>query len=411
VLEGYPEDLHNVIERSGPGIFSKILAGSVSAALMFVAVLGSVVLTTQSSQAQTYTALYNFGGAADGGDPYAGLIRDSSGNLYGTVGYGGTAYAGGVYKVDAAGNETMLYSFTGGADGAYPISTLVRDSAGKLYGTATQGGSVGAGVVFKVDASGNETVLHNFTGGTDGTDPVGGLIMDGAGNLYGTTGQGGPSNCGILFKLTPAGKEIILHSFTGSATDGKYPSYTSVVMDALGSLYGVTEEGGTAGHGVVYKLTKTGKFSILHSFAGGTADGCNVLGAPFRDQYGNIYGTTSSCGASNFGTVWKVTSAGVETVLYSFTGSTTNAEYPLAGVVGDGRGNLYGTTETGGSANLGTVYRVNQKGQFTLLHSFTGPDGEYVYGGLVRDSSTGTLYGTSQNGGTLGYGTVFQITK
>jgi uncharacterized repeat protein (TIGR03803 family) len=129
VLEELSEGISQVTERSGNGIFSKILAGSMSAALMFVAALGSVALTTQFSQAQTLSVLYNFGGAADGRDPYAGVIRDSSGNLYGTAGYGGTSHAGGVYKVDALGNETMLYSFTGGADGNFPVSTLVRDNA------------------------------------------------------------------------------------------------------------------------------------------------------------------------------------------------------------------------------------------------------------------------------------------
>jgi len=398
-----------VTESSGNGIFSKILAGSVSPALLLIVVLGFVA--TQFSQAQTFSVLYNFGGAADGGDPYAGVIRDSNGNLYGTVGYGGTAYAGGVYKVDSLGNETMLYSFTGGADGNFPVSPLVRDNAGNLYGTTVQGGSVGAGVVFKVDPSGNETVLHNFTGGPDGVAPSGGLILDAAGSLFGTTSQGGNFNSGILFRLSPAGKETILHSFTGAANDGKFPSYTGLLMDALeGSLYGVTEEGGTTNHGVVYKLSKTGQFTVLYSFAGGTADGCNVLGSPFRDKSGNIYGTTSSCGASGLGTVWKLTSGGTETVLHSFAGGTADGEYPLAGVVEDAYGNLYGSTEIGGSAGLGTVYEVNQKGQFRLLHSFHGPDGKYPYGGFVRDSS-GTLYGTAQNGGSIGYGTVWKLTK
>jgi uncharacterized repeat protein (TIGR03803 family) len=379
----------------------------VSPAFLLIVVLGLVA--TQFSQAQTFSVLYNFGGAADGGDPYAGVIRDASGNLYGTVGYGGTAYAGGVYKVDALGNETMLYSFTGGSDGNFPVSTLARDSAGNLYGTTAQGGSVGAGVVFKVDPSGNETVLHSFTGGSDGTDPSGGVLLDAAGNLYGTTSQGGTYNCGILFKLTPAGTETILHTFTGTPTDGKYPSYTNPITDGQGSLYGVTEEGGRFGQGIVYQV-KAGKFSILHSFAGGTIDGCNVLGIPFRDKSGNIYGTTSSCGASNLGTVWKLTAGGTETVLHSFAGGTADGEYPLAGVVADALGNLYGSTETGGSANLGTVYRVNQNGQFTLLHSFTGPtDGKFPYGGFVLQN--GALYGTAQNGGSIGYGTVWKLTK
>jgi uncharacterized repeat protein (TIGR03803 family) len=407
VLESCPEEISQVIERSGNCIVRKIFVASVSAALMLVAALGFVAVTTPWASAQTYSVLYNFGGSADGGDPYAGLIRDTNGNLYGTVGYGGTAYAGGVYKVDAKGNETMLYSFTGGADGAYPISTLVRDNAGNLYGTTTQGGSVGAGVVFKVDPSGSETVLHNFTGGSDGVDPVGGLLLDTAGNLYGTTAQGGTSNSGVLFKLGPKGKETILHTFTGAANDGKYPTYTNVVMDAAGNIYGVTEEGGKTGHGVLYERSALGKFSILYSFAGGTADGCNVLGIPFRDRYGNFYGTTSSCGTSGLGTVWKLNKYGKETVLHSFAGS--DGEYPLAGVIADGNGNLYGCTSTGGSANLGTVYKVTTNGQFTLLHSFAGPDGEYPYGSFVLNK--GILYGTTQNGGSIGYGTVWQMTK
>jgi uncharacterized repeat protein (TIGR03803 family) len=375
------------------------------AALMFV-VLGFV--TTQYSQAQSFNVLYNFGGGADGGDPYTGMIRDANGNFYGTVGYGGTSYAGGVYKVDSLGNETMLYSFTGGADGNFPVSPLARDSAGNLYGTTAQGGSLGSGVVFKVDPSGNETVLHNFTGGSDGVSPSGGLTLDAAGNLYGTASQGGTFNAGILFKLSPAGTETILHTFTGG-NDGKYPSSTNVLLDAQGNIYGVAQEGGTTGHGVVYKLSTTGQFVTLYSFAGGTTDGCNVLGTPARDKFGNIFGITSSCGANGLGAVWKLTAGGKETLLHSFAGGTSDAEYPLAGVVEDAYGNLYGNTETGGSAGLGTVYTVNQKGQFKLLHTFVGSDGKYPYGGLILANYT--LYGTAQNGGSIGYGTVWKLTK
>src|SRR5580692_12843049 len=142
-------------------ISAKISRG---AALMLAVVFGFGAVTTQSAQAQTLRVLYNFAGSFDGGDPYASLIRDAAGNLYSTFGYGGgTSFSGGVFKVAPDGTETVLYSFTGGADGAFPISALVRDSVGNLYGTTTQGGSVGAGVVFKVDPSGTETVLHNFT--------------------------------------------------------------------------------------------------------------------------------------------------------------------------------------------------------------------------------------------------------
>ncbi len=370
--------------------------------------LGLVASTSLSLHAQTLTVLYNFGGAADGGDPYASLIRDSAGNLYSTGGYGGTFFAGVVYKVDPQGNETVLYNFTGGADGAYPESPVVLDRSGNLYGTTTQGGSANAGVVFKVDPDGNETVLHNFTGGTDGIIPAGGLTLDSAGNLYGTTGQGGTYNDGVVYKIDKNGAETILHTFTGAANDGKYPSYTTVRIGPDGNLYGVTQEGGSAGQGILYRLGKSG-LTILHNFTGGTTDGCNVVGVPSLDKNGNIYGVTSSCGTGQYGTVWKVSKTGAETVLHNFAGGPSDGQYPLSGVVLDANGNLYGSTETGGASNLGTAYRVTQQGHFTLLRSFSGPDGKYVYSSLLL--SDGALYGTALNGGTLGYGTVWKITK
>jgi uncharacterized repeat protein (TIGR03803 family) len=287
---------------------------------------------------------------------------------------------------------------------------LIRDAARNLYSTVDYGGASFAVVVFKVDPSGTETVLHSFTGGADGIIPIGGLLRDKAGNLYGTTSQGGSSNDGVLFKISPRGKETILHTFTGSTKDGKYPSYTSLLMDAQGNLYGVTEEGGKADGGILYKLSKTSKLTILHSFSGRTTDGCNVLGRPFVDAVGNFYGTTSSCGTHMLGTVWEVSKTGKERLLHSFAGGTTDGEYPLAGVIVDAAGNLYGNTETGGAANVGTVYEISKSGKFTLLHSFDGTDGKYPYGSFAQNAK-GTLFGTIQNGGTTGYGTVWKITK
>jgi uncharacterized repeat protein (TIGR03803 family) len=387
-------------------IFPKIRLG----AALILAVVFGLGATAQSARAQTLHVLYNFAGSADGGDPYASLIRDAAGNLYSTVDYGGTSFAGAVFKVAPNGTETVLYSFSGGADGAYPFSPVVRDAAGNLYGTTSQGGSANAGVVFKVDPNGTETVLHSFTGGADGIIPIGGLLRDKAGNLYGATSQGGTYNDGVLFKISPRGKETILHTFTGSTTDGKYPSYTSLLTDTLGDLYGVTEEGGAADGGILYKLSKTGKLTILHSFKGGTTDGCNVLGTPFMDAAGNFYGTTSSCGTHMLGTVWKVSQTGKEKVLHSFAGGTSDGEYPLAGVIVDASGNVYGNTETGGSANVGTVYEISKSGKFTLLHSFNGTDGKYPYGSFVQNAK-GTLFGTALNGGSIGYGTVWKIVK
>ena len=375
---------------------------------MLVCALGLAVSASLSLHAQTLTVLYNFGGAADGGDPYASLIRDSAGNLYSTGGYGGTFFAGVVYKVDPEGKETVLYNFTGGADGAYPESPVVLDQAGNLYGTTTQGGSANAGVVFKLDPGGNETVLHNFTGGADGIIPAGGLTLDSVGNLYGTTGQGGIFNDGVVYKIDKAGTETILHTFTGAVDDGKYPTYTTVRIGPDGNLYGVTQEGGSADQGILYRLSKSG-LTILHNFMGGTTDGCNVVGVPFLDKNGNFYGVTSSCGTGQYGTVWKVSKTGVETVLHNFAGGASDGQYPLSGVVLDANGNLYGSTETGGVSDLGTAYRLTQQGGFTLLRSFSGPDGKYVYSSFLL--SNGALFGTALNGGTLGYGTVWKITK
>lgn len=387
---------------------SRIRFGGAGAALalMLIPVLD---LPAQSAQTEKLTVLYDFTGSSDGGDPYATLIRDSAGNLYSTADYGGTAFAGVVFKVAPNGTETVLYNFSGGADGAQPFSALVRDTAGNLYGTTTMGGSANAGVVFKVNPAGTETVLHNFVGGTDGTTPTGGLLEDKGGNFYGTTSQGGTSNAGVLFKIGAKGKYSILHTFTGATNDGKYPTYTSLVMGSAGTLYGVTEEGGSANGGILYKFSKTtGTLTILHSFMGGTTDGCNVLGTPFIDKNGNFYGTTSSCGTSSLGTVWKVSANGDESVLHSFAGGTTDGEYPLAGVVVDASGNVYGNTETGGASNLGTVYKVSSSGTFTIVHSFSGTDGKYPYGSFVR-TTKGTLFGTALNGGTIGYGTVWKM--
>ncbi|MGH6889650.1 MAG: choice-of-anchor tandem repeat GloVer-containing protein [Rhizomicrobium sp.] len=389
---------------------SKARVGAARAALTLVFVPALGLGVAQSAQPRGVTVLYNFAGSSDGGDPDAGLIRDSAGNLYGTGDYGGAAFAGVVFKVARNGTETVLYSFSGGADGAQPFATLVRDKAGNLYGTTTMGGSANAGVVFQIDAGGTETILHNFIGGTDGTDPTGGLLEDRAGNFYGTTSQGGTSDAGVLFKISAKGKYSILHTFTGAADDGKYPTYTSLLMDSTGTLYGVTEEGGTTDNGILYKFSKTGTLTILHSFTGGTTDGCNVLGTPFIDKSGDFYGTTSSCGTSSLGTVWKVSANGNESVLHSFAGGAADGEYPLAGVIVDARGNVYGNTETGGASNVGTVYKISPTGKFTLLHSFTGADGKYPYGGLVQNRK-GSLFGTALNGGAIGYGTVWKMNK
>jgi uncharacterized repeat protein (TIGR03803 family) len=191
-----------------------------------------------------------------------------------------------------------------------------------------------------------------------------------------------------------------------------------LLMDAKGDFYGVTEQGGSGGCsggcGAVYKLSKSGKEKLIYSFTGET-DGCDVFGTPAMDSGGNLYGTTNSCGDSHVGTAWKVSQKGSVTVLHTFTGGSSDGAEPIAGLVMDANGNLYGDTYQGGSANLGTVYKLNKKGAITLLHTFTGPDGDYPYSGVVRDAAGKlygtTLYGGSGNGCRNGCGTVWKITK
>jgi uncharacterized repeat protein (TIGR03803 family) len=382
-----------------------------SAALMLAVVLVLGVVTIPSAQAQTFTLLYNFTDGPDGAYPYAGLVRDAAGNLYGTTYYCNcnSSYYGVVFKVDTSGTEIVLYSFAGSSDGAYPYAGLVLDSAGNLYGTTEVGGASGNGTVFKVDTSGSETVLHSFAGGTtDGCNPVGGLLRDKAGNLYGTTEDCGAHGKGTVFEVDTSGTETVLHSFAGGSSDGAYPLYTSLVMDKNGNFYGVTEEGGTSSSGVVYELTKGGALTVLHSFAGGK-DGCYVLGTPALDKAGNLYGATEGCGSSQMGIAWKVSKKGTETVLHNFAGGSSDGEYPWAGVILDARGNLYGVTVLGGPNSGGTVYELNKKGTLTVLHSFSyNEDGAFPIGGLIRDAK-GNFYGTASVGGKWTVGTVWKL--
>ncbi len=387
-----------------------------SAALSLAVVLVLAIGTAQSAQAQTFKVLYNFTGSADGQAPFGSLVRDTAGNLYGTTEAGGASGAGTVFKVDKSGTHKVLYSFTGGSDGGNPFVGVIRDAAGNLYGTTAAGGASGLGTVFKLTKTGKETVLYSFAGGTtDGCSPFGGLLRDAAGNLYGTTEVCGASGVGTVFKLSKTGNETVLHSFAGGASDGEFPSFTSLLMDTNGNLYGVAEQGGTDNLGVVYKLSKSGKLKVLHSFAGGTSDGCDVFGTPAMDAEGNLYGTANACASAHVGMVWKVSQKGKETVLHNFTAGSTDGSEPVAGVIMDAKGNLYGDTYQGGGANLGTVYKLNKRGRVTLLHTFTGPGGDYPYAGVIRDSA-GNFYGTTLYGGSgqecnNGCGTVWQITK
>ena len=354
------------------------------------------------------TALYNFTGGADGAYPYAAVICNSEDNIYGTTYEGGSAGAGVVFRVNEDGHETVLYSFTGGADGGYPYAGLIQDWAGNLYGTTTGGGAAGVGVVFKLDKKGHETVLYSFTGGDDGGYPFAGVILDWAGNLYGTAAVGGAAGAGVVFKLDKKGHETVLYSFTGG-DDGGYPYYANLIQDWAGNLYGTTSSGGAAGAGVVFKVDTNGHETVLYSFTGGADGGYPNAGVIF-DWAGNLYGTTTSGGAAGAGVVFKLDTKGHETVLYGFTGGADGA-YPYAAVVQNWEGNLYGTTFNGGPGDAGVIFELDSKGHETALYSFPGrTDGTKPWAGVIQDSA-GNLYGTTSYGGPVGAGVVFKLDK
>ena len=291
--------------------------------------------------------------------------------------------------------ESVIYSFSTFPHGANPYAPLSRDPAGNLYGTTNQGGQADVGLVFKLSPSGTETILHSFLGGSDGANPYSGLLL-GDGNLYGTTYQGGASNAGIVYKLSPSGTETVLYSFTGGA-DGGNP-YAGVIADSAGNLYGTTYSGGAFGYGTVYKLT-AGQETVLYSFTNG-ADGANPYAGVISDSAGNLYGTALYGGVANCtygcGVVYKLTPAGEQTVLHSFSSRNYGPGWPYAGVIRDSAGNLYGAASVGGDKDGGCVYEISASGVFSVLYSFFINKGPAVpKGGLVRDSS-GNFYGTAE---------------
>jgi uncharacterized repeat protein (TIGR03803 family) len=285
------------------------------------------------------------------------VVRDSEGNLYGTTQYGGAYENGAVFKVDKNGNETVLYSFQGGfGDGCNPYGGLVRDAEGNLYGTTPSCGASSNGTVFKVAKNGNEKLLHSFAGGKkDGSDPLyTALTLDTEGNLYGVTAYGGSQDFGVLYKLSTSRKLTVLHSFAGG-TDGCY-AHGTPVMDKQGNFYGTTSRCGSGGEGTVWKVSPKGKETVLHNFAGGSSDGANPIGGVIRDAQGNFYGDTNSGGSSDDGTIFELSNKGTLTLLHSFVGS--DGATPYGGVIRDAKGNLYGTTLEDGTDGNGVVWKV-----------------------------------------------------
>ncbi|MGA2544393.1 MAG: choice-of-anchor tandem repeat GloVer-containing protein [Verrucomicrobiota bacterium] len=363
------------------------------------------------------TSLYSFTNGNDGASPNGGLVQGNDGQFYGTTAGGGTSNVGTVFQISPSGALTSLYSFTNGNDGASPYGGLVQGNEGQFYGTATAGGTNNDGTVFKISASGVLTSLYSFTNGSDGRDPND-LVQGSDGNFYGTTVSGGTNNYGTVFKISTNGSLTSLNSFTGGS-DGGYPQ-AGLAQGSDGKFYGTTYVGGAQagynGVGAVFQFSTNGALSGLYAFTGGH-DGNNPQAGLVQGSDGNFYGATGSGGVNNAGTVFKISTNGGYTILYSFTngndGSSPN------GLAAGSDGNLYGTTElggtggTGGRVGPGTVFQISTNGVLTSLYSFRGFDGAFPQAGLVQGSD-GEFYGTTAAGPfqgyyNPGYGTVFKI--
>lgn len=386
------------------------------------------VVTTQAAQAQTFNVLHNFTGGNDGGNPSAGLTSYGA-NLYGTTYTGGTGGYGTVYQLKHAGSSwtiNPLHSFNGN-DGAIPTAPVVFGPDGALYSTTEFGG--GNGTIFKLRPSPiacktalcpwSQNVLYTFQGGTDGSKPIG-LVFDHAGNMYGTTSAGGTYNGGTAYELTSSGgggTESIFHNF-GVYLDGLTPYRSVMIFDNAGNLYGTTMDGGAINAGSVFQLTPSGSGwteTVIHSFQDG-GDGRFPYSGLVMDQSGNLYGTTTDAGSGGGGTVFELSPSGsgwTYSVLYSLTGALGQSCGPAWALVIDGAGNLYDTTECGGANNLGNVFKLTKTGgswTYTSLHDFTGPsDGYFPISGVTIDAS-GNLYGTTYYGGAYNAGVVWEIT-
>jgi uncharacterized repeat protein (TIGR03803 family) len=390
--------------------------------ILTLAMLSALLLVAaRPAQAQTETVLYNFTGGSDGAHPQSRLTADGKGNLFGTTYQGGTSGPGTVFELSPNGsggwNETVLHSFSGGLDigpdGAGPSGPVIFDSAGNLYGTTRFGGTdyiyCSYGTVFELSPAGaswTETIPFSECPQGDGIAPMNGLIIDPAGNLYGTSLENGPVP-GAVFELSPSvGGRTYQRIFSA-------PTSSGLTMDGAGDIYGATSS-------TVFELSPNGNGgwnpTIIHTFAGYPYDGTLAEGTPVLDQFGNLYGTTYQGGVYNRGTVYMLSRGQngewTENILYSFPGGKNGAN-PAPGIVFDAAGNIYGTTALGGRNGHGTVFELAALGsshyQQTVLWTFNGTDGEDPLGSLILDKAS-NLYGTTNSGGSSNAGVVFEVT-
>ena len=385
--------------------FGAICVRAVAAAALAAFVLGIAAPVLASTE----SVIYSFANPPDAFKPQCNLVADAAGNMYGTTFSGGTNNLGAIFKVTSTGAESVVYSFAAGTDGKHPVAGLVLDKkTGNLYGTTVYGGTTNNGTVFVFNpATGVETVLYSFKGAvTDGANPYSSVVRAGT-TIFGTTMNGGAFGYGTVFKLTGKGKITILHDFNSAfpTLDGSYP-YAGLTL-YKGILYGATTMGGLGNLGTVFAISKTGAYSLLYSFKGGSTDGQSPYAGVVFDPAGNLYGATYGGGVDNAGVVY-ILAAGGEAVLHHFRRTGGDGINPYASLVRY-KSNFYSTTTQGGTANGGTIYKITPTGTETVQHSFTGgADGFNPFSPLLLGTPK-AFYSTTNIGGTSSLGTVFKF--
>ena len=365
-----------------------------------------------AASAQTFTSLLSFDGT-DGSEPLFGPpVQGIDGNLYGIADGGGSYGCGTVFKITTGGTLTTLFNFQNDDDGCNPDAGLALAANGDIYGSTTNAGSDGGGTVFRVTPAGALTTIHGFDYAL-GANPNTALLQGTDGNLYGTTVNGASSGCndgcGSIFKMTSEGTLTVLHKF--DFTDGWDPKDAPLIQATDGNFYGTTAGGGShtcsspaIGCGTVFKITPGGAFATLRNFDG--SNGSIPFSGVLEGADGNLYGTTNQGGTYGDGTVFKITLAGALTTLHSFDG--TDGANPFGTLVQATDGNFYGTTNAGGANGDGTIFEITTAGTLTTLHNFDGTDGAGAQSGLLQ-ATNGTFYGNTYAGGTSGDGTVFSL--
>jgi uncharacterized repeat protein (TIGR03803 family) len=398
-----------------------VFAGAAKLIHLFVAAVFCLLVGLPGGAcAQTFTSFYRFTGApSDGSQPlWMHLIQATDGDFYGTTEYGGISNCGTVFKITSAGVLTNLYQFKGYTvnDGAFPEAGLVQGSDGNFYGTTYEGGTNAYGTVFKMTPAGVLTNIHIFQPPAthDGRWPFSPLIQGTNGYLYGTTSAGGTPGYGTVFQMDYSGNVTIIHSFT-NGTDGSSP-YAGLFQGSDGYFYGTTQSGGTngveyGGYGTIYKVNAAGNFIPLHEFGDTPSDGQNPIGGIVQGYTGDYFGATFNGGSNTYGVVFRITSGGVLTNLYHFGGPAHDGLDPRAGLLQGSDGYLYGTTYEGGTNGSGTLFKIGPTGGLIYLHSFGAfaGDGDYPAASPV-EGYDGNYYGVTYQGGTnTGFGMIYKL--